>query len=154
MPPSGFGSSTTDMRDKGYTAPARDLAAIDSDGSGVKGTNNDYTGSLITQGSGQCTFTIGVALSASGNGNSLITGFNNDGSVFNATSNCVINLVQGNEYGAVGGGTVGGEEFKIVRHPWMADYDYGKIQCLFKLENASGGAIAADKTFVVNFVFF
>ena len=143
------------MVSKNYIAPARDLASIDTTAGDVAGTNNDYTGSLITKRSGQVTYTIGVALSASGDGASGITGFMDDGgTVFDETSNVILNIVDHTGYGATGGGTTGGENIKISVGPWFTTYDDSTFNCLFKFENVTGAEIAVDKTFVVNFTFF
>ena len=135
----GFKSS------KAYQAPARDLVDIDNSA----GDNFDWTGSLITQRSGQCLFTLGVALSASYPGNAGITGFRTTNKLFTQRSNAIINPVDGT-YSAVGGGDLSPTAL-LFETPYFVTYGGDTYYCLFKFVNNTGGTIAADKTFKLNF---
>ena len=135
----GFKSS------KAYQAPARDLVDIDNSA----GDNFDWTGSLITQRSGQCLFTLGVALSASYPGNAGITGFRTTNKLFTQRSNAIINPVDGT-YTGVGGGDLSPTAL-LFETPYFVTYGGDTYWCLFKFVNNTGGTIAADKTFKLNF---
>ena len=139
----GFKSS------KAYQAPARDLASIDSTADGIWGTNYDYTGSLITSRSGQCLYTIGVALSASYPGSEGITGFKTTSALFTERSNIIINAIDGT-YGAANGGNLSPTAL-LFETPYFVTYGGDTYWCLFKFVNNTGGTIAAYKTFKLNF---
>lgn len=136
-----------------YIAPARDLADIDTTDQ-FEGTNFDFSGSWITGGarSGQITYTLGVALSASGDGSFGVTGFSNDGTVFTEKDNLIINMVEGSNYGGVGGGTLGGADLSFGV-PYVVTYGGSFYSCFFSFTNNLGTPIAADQTFKINFTF-
>lgn len=136
-----------------YIAPPRDLADIDTVGQ-FQGTNTDFSGSWIAGGtrSGQVTYTLGVALSASGDGSWGFTGLANDGSVFTEKDNVIINVVEGSNYGGVGGGTLGGADLSFGV-PYMVTYGGNYYACFFQFTNNLGTPIAADQTFKINFTF-